>query len=74
MKLTVILPILEIGNDLDECINSIENQTINDIELIISCNKNIEKQLKEKYKCKTISSDSDRIEILRNNAIKQAKG
>lgn len=75
MKLSVIIPVNKITDNLEPCIDSILNQTEKNIEVIISCYRNDFNILKEKYNnLKVISNDSSNMEVLKNSGIKYSKG
>ena len=75
MKLSVILVVNKIDDILDKCIESINKQTEKSIELILACNKELSKELKEKYKhASIISKDTSKYESLVNEGIRKSKG
>ncbi len=75
MKLSVILPIDEITNNLELCINSVLNQSEKNLELIISCKVKDFNILSNKYNnIKIIKNESDDIEVLKNSGIRHSRG
>lgn len=75
MKLSVILPIIKIDDNLDKCITSILNQTERDLEIILSINKALYTDINSKYNnLKIVASDSIILEELINNGIRHSKG
>lgn len=75
MKLSVILPIIKIDDNLDKCIASILNQTECDLEIILSINKTIYSDINSKYSnLKVVTSESKIKEELINNGIRHSKG
>ena len=58
-KISVIVPVYNTEKYLNECINSLLNQTIDDYEIIVinDCSKGNEDEIINNYKDKKISSD-----------------
>lgn len=80
-KLSIIIPCYNVEKFIKKCIESIEKQTYNDLEIIIvddGSNDNtlkIVKELKKKYKNITIIEQRNSgVSIARNNALKVASG
>ena len=81
-KVSVIVPVYNMEKYLEECMDSLVNQTLDDIEIIVindGSNDNsleILKKYKEKYpeKIKIIDQENGGISVARNNGIEIATG
>lgn len=82
IKVSVIVPVYNVGKYLDKCLESLIKQTLKDIEIIIvndgstDNSKHIIDLYKNKYPklIKAITQNNQGISIARNKGIEQAKG
>lgn len=82
IKVSVIVPVYNMEKYLDKCLNSLVNQTLKNIEIIIindgsiDNSKNIINSYKNKYPnlIKVLTQDNQGISIARNKGLEQAKG
>ena len=81
MKLSVIVPIYNVSNYIEKCLDSLVNQTLNDIEIILvndGSKENEEELIKpylEKYKnIKYLKKENGGLSSARNYGIKHASG
>ena len=80
-KVSIIVPVYNVEKYLDRCLNSLINQTLKDIEIIIvddgstdNCPEIIEKFAKTDSRIKIIRQKNSKIGAARNNGMKLAAG
>lgn len=80
-KISVIIPVYKVENYLDKCLESVENQTFKDIEIICvndgspdGCLKILENHAKKDKRIKIISQKNQGISMARNAGLNVAKG
>ncbi len=80
-KVSIIVPVYNVEKYLERCVDSLKNQTLNDIEIILvddsstdSSLKICENLAKEDSRIKVISKENEGAGIARNAALKIAKG
>jgi glycosyltransferase involved in cell wall biosynthesis len=81
IKLSVIIPCYNVENYVEKCINSLLQQTLNDIEIIVvndgskdNTLKILKKLVKENTNIKLIDKKNAGVSAARNDALKIAKG
>ena len=82
IKVSIIVPVYNQENRIERCLESLVNQTLNDIEIIVINDGSTDKSLKiiKKYlkkfpkKIKLINRENKGISISRNEGIKLSKG
>lgn len=80
-KISVIIPVYNVEKYIEQCINSLLNQTLKDCEFIFvnDGSKDSSKEIIEKYKALDdriilINQENQGVSIARNNGLKVAKG
>lgn len=80
-KISIVVPVYNVDKYLNECLNSLINQTLKDIEIICindgskdNSLKILEQYQKKDERIKVINQDNLGVSIARNNGIKLAKG
>jgi len=81
MKVSVIVPVYNVEKYLDKCLNSLVNQTLKDIEIIVvndgstdNSEKIIKKYLKKNKNIKYIKKNNSGVSEARNIGLEQATG
>lgn len=81
MKVSIIVPVYNVENYLDKCLNSLVNQTLKDIEIIIvndgstdNSEKIIKKYTKKYQNIKYIKKNNEGVSEARNVGLEQATG
>lgn len=82
VKVSIIVPVYNVENYLDKCLNSLVNQTLKDIEIIVvndgstDNSQSIIDSYQNKYPklIKVITQTNQGISIARNKGLEQAKG
>ena len=81
IKVSIIIPVYNTEKYLDECLNSIENQTLKDIEIICVNDGSkdhsleiLENHAAKDERIKIINKENGGVSSARNNGIKNAKG
>ena len=81
MKVSVIIPVYNTEEYIDECLNSVRNQTLKDIEIICVNDGStdgslavLEKYAKEDKRIKIINQKNQGVSVARNNGIANAQG
>lgn len=81
IKLSIIIPCYNVENYVEKCINSLLQQTLNDIEIIVvndgskdNTLKILKKLVKENTNIKLIDKKNAGVSAARNDALKIAKG
>lgn len=80
-KISVIVPVYNVEKYLEECINSLRNQTLSDIEIIAiddgspdNCGKILDMHAKLDYRIKVIHKKNAGVSAARNDGINKASG
>lgn len=81
MKLSIIIPVYNVQDYLEQCINSLLNQSLKDMEFIFVNDGSTDNSLEilNRYankdnRIKIITQENSKLEITRNNGIKNANG
>ena len=81
VKVSVIIPVYNTEKYLDECLNSVQNQTLEDIEIICVNDgstdgslKILEEHEKNDKRIKIVNQENGGVSLARNNGIKNAQG
>ncbi|MGL5084523.1 MAG: glycosyltransferase, partial [Clostridium sp.] len=81
IKVSIVLPIFNVENYLEECLESIVNQTLDKFEVIAINDGSTDKSLEilkiyaSKYNfIKIINKQNNGLSVARNNGLKYAKG
>lgn len=80
-KVSVIIPVYKVEDYLDDCLDSVQNQTYKDIEIICvndgspdSCGEILERHRKKDNRIKIINQENQGISVARNVGMKAATG
>ncbi len=80
-KVSVVIPVYNTENYLDECLNTIENQTLKELEIVCvndgskdSSLQILKNHAKKDHRIKIVNQKNCGVSVARNNGIKVSKG